>query len=102
MRFMQNRTRLVATIGSALFLVSAMSGSARAQWIKYPDPATPRTSDGKPNLTAPAPMKNGKPDFSGIWKIVRPRTIPAESILVRIFDCQMGRRQSGCRFQGIQ
>jgi len=39
-----------------------------AQWLKYPDARTPRTKDGKPNLTAPAPRLNGKPDLSGLWQ----------------------------------
>jgi hypothetical protein len=26
-----------------------------AQWLHYPTPGIPRTPDGKPNLTAPAP-----------------------------------------------
>jgi hypothetical protein len=34
-----------------------------AQWLNYPDARTPRTKDGKPNLTAPAPRMNGKPDL---------------------------------------
>jgi len=38
-----------------------------AQWI-HPDRTTPRTRDGKPNLTAPAPRLNGKPDLSGLWQ----------------------------------
>ncbi len=39
-----------------------------AQWQNYPTPGIPRTRDGKPNLTAPAPkMPDGKPDLSGIW-----------------------------------
>jgi len=38
-----------------------------AQWAVYHDPAVPRTRDGKPNLSAPAPRQNGKPDLSGIW-----------------------------------
>jgi hypothetical protein len=41
---------------------------AAAQWFAYPTPGTPRTADGKPNLTAPAPRTpDGKPDLSGIW-----------------------------------
>ena len=38
-----------------------------AQWAVYHDPAVPRTRDGKPNLSAPAPRQNSKPDLSGIW-----------------------------------
>jgi hypothetical protein len=42
-----------------------------AQWLTYPDAVTPRTKDGKPNLTAPAPRINGKPDLSGVWEAER-------------------------------
>ena len=38
-----------------------------AQWLDYKDPRIPRAKDGKPNLTAPAPRMNGKPDLSGLW-----------------------------------
>lgn len=45
-----------------------MVGPAHAQWLKLTLPGTPRTADGKPNLTAPAPRTpDGKPDLSGIW-----------------------------------
>jgi hypothetical protein len=39
-----------------------------AQWLNQADPGTPRTRDGKPNLSAPAPRLHGKPDLSGIWE----------------------------------
>jgi len=38
------------------------------QWATYRDPVLPRTKDGKPNLSAPSPRLNGKPDLSGIWQ----------------------------------
>jgi hypothetical protein len=42
---------------------------AGAQWLNYPAPGTPRTRDGKPNLSAKAPRaSNGKPDLSGVWQ----------------------------------
>jgi hypothetical protein len=45
------------------------TSAAYGQWIKHPIPGTPRTADGKPNLSAPAPRAaNGKPDLSGIWQ----------------------------------
>jgi hypothetical protein len=52
----------------ALGIVIA-SATANAQWLSYPDSRTPRTKDGKPNLTAPAPRTNGKPDLSGVWEL---------------------------------
>jgi hypothetical protein len=60
-----------------LLLASVLTGVLSAQWIHYPNPATPRTPDGMPNLTAPVPRKAGKPDLSGVWRIARPRTIPS-------------------------
>src|SRR5437870_13747946 len=44
---------------------------AYAQWPNYPDSRIPRTKDGKPDLTAPAPRLNGKPDISGVWQAER-------------------------------
>jgi hypothetical protein len=53
------------------FLLAAASLPLAAQWLNYPDPRTPRAKDGKPNLTAPAPRLNGKPDLSGLWQAER-------------------------------
>ena len=53
---------------AALALLYVIAGSAQAQWVNVPLPGTPRTPDGKPNLTAPAPKtSDGKPDLSGVW-----------------------------------
>ena len=54
----------------ALLLTTAILPLA-AQWLDYADPRTPRTKDGKPNLTAPAPRMNGKPDLTGLWRAER-------------------------------
>lgn len=58
--------RVLAT----LFVCSIV---AHGQWVNYRVKGVPRTADGKPNLTAPAPRVNGKPDLSGIWS-----TVPAK------------------------
>jgi hypothetical protein len=47
--------------------VVALATPLSAQWVSYPTPGTPRTKDGKPNLSAPAPRLHGKPDLSGLW-----------------------------------
>ena len=58
----------IAKRGLAAFVLALWTMPASAQWINYPTPGTPRTRDGKPDLTAPAPQTaDGKPDLSGIW-----------------------------------
>jgi len=43
---------------------------ASAQWFKIATPGTPRTPDGRPNLTAPTPRgPDGKPILNGIWQM---------------------------------
>jgi hypothetical protein len=42
---------------------------ASAQWITIRTPGTPRTPDGKANLSAPAPKTpDGKTDITGVWQ----------------------------------
>src|ERR1700674_4860304 len=49
----------------------ALAGAAacvHGQWLNHATPGTPRTRDGKADLSARAPrVSNGKPDLSGIW-----------------------------------
>src|SRR4030095_16914272 len=53
-------------IATALVLLPV---SLCAQWLDWRTPGIPRTADGQPNLTAPAPkMPDGKPDLSGMWQ----------------------------------
>ena len=52
-------------------LVAGFTLPLGAQWLNYPEAGTPRTKDGKPKLTAPAPRINGKPDLSGVWQAQR-------------------------------
>ena len=58
--------------GQKLKIGIAFAGAlmcAHAQWLNYPTPGTPRTRDGKPNLSAKTPRaSNGKPDLSGVWQ----------------------------------
>ena len=50
-------------------LFALLSTGAHAQWLNHPTPGTPRTKDGKPNLSAKTPRLAGKPDLSGVWQV---------------------------------
>src|ERR1051326_7315012 len=48
--------------------VAAATASIAAQWPKIPDPTVPRDAKGGINYDAPTPRTpDGKPDLSGIW-----------------------------------
>jgi hypothetical protein len=58
------KTRLAIWIFGLL-----IATSATAQWLGLPTPGMPRSTDGKPDFSAPAPRtQDGMPDFSGLWK----------------------------------
>jgi hypothetical protein len=61
----------VRTISIVAALVTAALVCIEAQSLNYRDPSIPRTIDGRPNLSAPAPRLNGKPDLSGVWQAER-------------------------------
>jgi hypothetical protein len=54
-------------------LLVILGSTAAAQWPQVPARSTPRTKDGKPDLTAPVQRKAGKPDLSGIWGTETPK-----------------------------
>jgi hypothetical protein len=67
-----------------------MSAIVSAQWLHHRDPQTPRTKDGKANLTAPAPRLNGKADLSGLWEIEQtPYSELRRALPPELFDLQI-------------
>jgi hypothetical protein len=71
-----NKHRRVYNAGWVALFLFAVVVPAHGQWLDRRDPTTPRTPDGKPNLTAPAPKTaDGKPSLAGIWRRVAP-TLP--------------------------
>ena len=70
--------RFSVMIGAALLAcLAAAAVPLSAQWVNYPTPGTPRTRDGKPNLSALAPKgPDGKPNLAGIWLIARGANAP--------------------------
>ena len=71
MQFIQLKfSGMIKTPALAATAMCLLTGwPAAAQWLNHPTPGIPRTSDGKPNLAAPAPRtSDGKPDLSGLWQ----------------------------------
>ena len=58
----------VRTISIVAALVTAALVCIEAQAPNHRDPSIPRSADGRPNLSAPAPRLNGKLDLSGVWQ----------------------------------
>ncbi|HWE49910.1 MAG TPA: hypothetical protein VG273_08985 [Bryobacteraceae bacterium] len=49
-------------------ILAAVIAPLNAQWLNYPEPGTPLTPGGGPNLTGKTPrVSSGKPDLSGVW-----------------------------------
>ena len=58
----------LSTVLTVITLLT-MPRMAFGQWLKHPTPGIPRTTDGKPDMSAPAPRTaDGKPDMSGLWQ----------------------------------
>ena len=75
----------LSNLVTSVFLALGLAFTAQAQWINLPLPGTPRTNDGKPNLSAPAPRaSDGHPDLSGIWISSRQFTNPKGLSLIHI------------------
>jgi hypothetical protein len=52
-----------------LAVTALVTTGAEAQWLHHPTPGIPRTSEGRPDLSASVPRTlDGKPDLSGLWR----------------------------------
>ncbi len=72
------------------FLLALLSTGVHAQWLNYPTPGTPRTPDGKANLSAPAPRtSDGKPDLSGVWMHETTSVAEVKRIFGNAFDADI-------------
>ena len=67
----------IALTFGLLVVCFAVPAHVLAQWADYPSAGIPRTANGKPNLSAPAPKTSGgKASIAGIWQRIPPKTPP--------------------------
>ena len=65
------------SIAAAVLFISCVC--LPAQWLDYPTAGVPKTPNGSPNLKAPTPRTgDGKPDLSGIWEPEKNKPCPLD------------------------
>lgn len=73
-----------------LILFGLLTTGVNAQWLNFPTPGTPRTPDGKPNLSAATPhTADGKPDLSGVWMHDATTVAEVKRIFGNAFDAEI-------------
>jgi len=68
-------------ISTTAIILTAFVMPVAAQWVRYRTPGIPRFTDGRPNLTAPAPRTaDSKPDLTGLWDMFTDRAVGSVAV----------------------